>query len=173
MLDTLRRRFRDAETLQTLLVSAERSANEEGNTEPGAEHLVMAALEMPDGTAGRAFKRVGANPAKFREAIAQQYLEALRTVGLAPSPVASLHSVPPVLSAKGAYKAQASAQVLMQKLTETKPFNTALPLLSADILIAATVGQQHTIAVRALRAMGVDPAALAAAARAEITVYAG
>lgn len=171
MFDTFKKRFRDAGTLQTLFASAERHANEEGQTEPGGEHLVMAALEMPDGTAGRAFERVGANPARFRDAVAQQYVEALRAVGIEPPAVAPLSDGPPVASAKGAYKAQASAHDLIHKLTETKPFNSALPLLGADILIAATAGQ-HTIAVRALRAMGVYPAALAAAARAEIAAYA-
>ena len=171
MFDTLKRRFRDAGTLQTLFASAECHANEEGQAEPGAEHLVMAALEMPDGTAGRAFERVGANPAKFREAVSQQYLEALRTVGMEPSAIASPNDTAPVPRAKGVYKAQASAQALVQKLTETKPFNTVLPLFSAEILLAATEGQ-HTIAMRALRVMGVDRAALAAAARSEIAAYA-
>lgn len=168
MFDTFKRRFRDAGTLQTLFASAERHANEEGEA---AEHLVMAALEMPDGTAGRTFERVGAKPARFHDAVARQYVEALRAIGMEPSAVAPLNDGPPVSSAEGVYKAQASAQALVQKLTETKPFNAALPLLGADILIAAAAGQ-HTIAVRALRAMGVDPAALAAAARAEIAAYA-
>ena len=51
MFDTFRKRFQDAGTLHALFVSAERCANADGLTAPGAEHLVMAALEMPDGTA--------------------------------------------------------------------------------------------------------------------------
>ena len=148
MFDTFKRRWRDTGTLQTLFVSAERHANQDGQTEPGAEHLVMAALEMQDGTARKAFQRVGANLTMFSEAIAQQHVEALRAIGIEPSTVAPLIDGPPVSSTKGLYKAQASAQALVQKLTETKPFNVALPLLSADILIAAATGQ-HTIAVRA------------------------
>lgn len=171
MFGSFKTRFRDAGTLQTLLASAERHANEEGQTEPGAEHLVMAALEMPDGTAGKTFERVGARPAGFRDAVAQQYVEALRAVGIEPSSVTPPNDGPSVSSVKGVYKAQASVHDLMFKLTEAKPFNSALPLLGADILIAAAAGQ-YTIAVRALRAMGVDPAALAAAARAEVACYA-
>ena len=171
MFDNFKKRFRDAGTLKTLFESADRHANHEGQTEPGAEHLVMAALELPDGTAGKTFERVGARPDGFRDAVAQQYVEALRAVGIEPSAAAPLNGDPPVSSVKGAYRAQASAHDLVHKLTETKPFASALPLLGADILIAATAGQ-HTIAARALRAMGVDPAALAAAARAEIAAYA-
>lgn len=171
MFDSLKKRLRDAGTLKALFESAEHHAHDEGQTEPGAEHLVMAALETPDGTARRAFERVGAKPARFRDAVAQQYVEALRAVGIEPSAAAPLSGGSPVSSAKGAYKAQASAHDLMHELTKTKPFNSALPLLGADVLIAATAGQ-HTIAMRALRTMGVDPAALAAAARAEIVSYA-
>ena len=172
MFDTFKKRFRDAGTLQTLFASAERHANEEGQTEPGAEHLVMAALEMPDGTASKAFERVGAKPARFRDAVAQQYVEALRSVGIETSSAAPIRDAQPVPATKGAvYTAHPSVQALMQTLTSDRPFTASPPLLGADILIAATAGQ-HTIAVRALRAMGVDPAALAAAARAEIAAYA-
>lgn len=170
MFDTLKKRFRDARTLKTLLEAAERHANLEGQKEPGAEHLVMAALEMPDGTARKAFERIGASTTKFHKAVAQQYLEALRNTGMEFSAVPSFSDAQPVTPEKGTYKAQASAQALMQKLTETKPFANALPLLSADILLAATDGE-HTITMRALRVMGVDRTALIEALRAEIAGY--
>ena len=170
MFDTIKKRFRDAGTLRTLFEAAERLANEEGHKEPGAEHLVMAALEMPDGTAGRAFERIGARHAAFREAVSQQYLEALRNMGVESSAVDSLNDPEVITPRKGVFKAQASAQALMQKLTETKPFANALPLLSADILLAATDGE-HTITMRALRVMGVDRTALIEALRAEIAGY--
>jgi ATP-dependent Clp protease ATP-binding subunit ClpA len=170
MFDTFKKRLRDAGTLQKLLEAAERHANENGQTEPGAEHLLLAALEMPDGTARRSFERLGASPAGFREAIARQYAEALRTVGMGFSGAELSTADVPVQPTKGIYKAKASAQTLMRELTEMKPFNTALPLLGADILVAATASE-HTIALRALRAMGVDPAALAASAKAEIASY--
>lgn len=170
MFETLRQRVRDIGTLETLFKSAERHANAEGQTEPGAEHLVMAALEMHDGTARRALERFRLGPVEFRDAVARQYAEALRSVGIETSPVAPIYGSSPVPTAKGVYKAQPSAQDLVYNLTSVKPFSSSAPLLGADVLVAATAGR-HTVAVRALRALGLDPEALAEAARAEVAAY--
>jgi ClpA/ClpB-like protein len=53
---------------------------------PGAEHLLLAALELPDGTARRAFERVGADPNALRQAIEEQHAEALCAVGIDAGP---------------------------------------------------------------------------------------
>lgn len=169
MFDKIQQRLRDAKALMHLCVESERIANAEGQPEPGAEHFVLAALEMGDGSARRAFERLGADPDAFRAAIDRQYVEALEAVGLAPSPAfdSDLPALP-VPPGKGFYKAKPSVAALIKRLTDEQALQVpANPLLGAHVVLAATHAE-HSTAVRALRAMGVDPQALAAAAQAEI-----
>ena len=173
MFNTIKQRFRDMRTIKTLCIGAEKLANANGQNEPGAEHFVLAALELPDGTARKAFERIHADPNSFRTAIAQQYEDALQYVGI-PQPYDAViaDEATPVSAGTGVYKTQPSAQALMQTLTreimvkEQKADSTA-PLLGAHVILAATTAQ-YGVAVRAFRAMGADPTKLAEAARAEI-----
>ena len=173
MFNTIKQRFRDMSTIKTLCLGAEKQANAEGQKEPGAEHFVLAALELPDGTARRAFEKIHIDPNNFRVAIAQQYEDALRNVGVElPEYKAHFGSTVPMPVGKGLYKAQPSAQTLMQTLAreimvkERKADSTA-PLLSAHVILAATTAQ-YGVATRAFRAMDVDATRLADAATAEI-----
>jgi ATP-dependent Clp protease ATP-binding subunit ClpA len=172
MFETIKQRFRDMSTIKALCLAAEQHANADGQKEPGAEHFVLAALESPDGTARRAFEHLQANPDGFRAAIAQQHADALKAVGIdvAPGVGETAVAVPP---GTGVYQSQASAQTMMQQLAGQQKANAGAPLLSAHVLVAVAAAQ-YGVAVRALRAMGVDPQALADAAAVEIsaaTVY--
>ncbi len=73
-------------------------------------------------------------------------------------------TIPP---GKGAYRAKASATTLMRELAGFPKTRPAEPLLGAHVIVAGAA-TRHGVAARALRAMGVDPQALAGAARAEI-----
>ena len=166
MFETIKQRFRDMSTIKTLCLAAEKHANADGQKEPGAEHFVLAALESPDGSARKAFEQLQVDPGGFRAAIAQQHADALKAVGIDAPPGAggAPVAVPP---GKGAYQAQASAQTMMQQLASQQKANAGAPLLSAHVLVAVTAAQ-HGVAIRALKAMGVDPKALARAAEVEI-----
>lgn len=169
MFKALQQRLRDSKTLTQMCVEAERIANAEGQAEAGAEHFVLAALEMDDGTARRAFERVGADPDGFRPAIDRQYADALAAVGLQRTAAfdAGLAQVP-VPPGQGLYKAKPSVSVLIRLLTDAEALQVpANPLLGAHVVLAAARAEQST-AVRALRAMGIDPGDLASAAGAEI-----
>ena len=173
MFNAIRQRFRDVSTIKTLCFGAEKLANADGQKEPGAEHFILAALELPDGTARRAFERIHIDPSNFRVAIAQQYEDALRNVGVElPENKAYFESTVPMPTSKGPYKTQPSAQALMQILTreimvkEQKADSTA-PLLGAHVILAATTAQ-YGVATRAFRAMGVNTTRLAEAATAVI-----
>ncbi|MBJ7457247.1 MAG: peptidase, partial [Thermoleophilia bacterium] len=72
------------QTLSALLRSAEADALATGEELPGAEHLLLAALDLEDGTARRAFTAVGADAAGLRDAIAGQHADALRAIGIDP-----------------------------------------------------------------------------------------
>lgn len=173
MLNTIKQRFRDIGTIKALCFGAEKMANADGQKEPGAEHFVMAALELPDGTARKAFERVHADPDSFRAAIARQYEDALQNIGIALSHDSAIsEDTTPTAAGTGAYRTQPSAQALMQTLTreimvKEQKADSAAPLLSAHVILAATTAQYGVVA-RAFRAMGVDPAKLAEAAKAEI-----
>jgi len=176
MFKTIRQRFRDMGTIKALCFEAEKLGNADGQKEPGAEHFVLSALALPDGTARKAFLRVHADPDSFRAAIAKQYEDALQNVGIAlPRGAEISGEATPIPTSKGPYKTQPSAQALMQTLTreimkkEQKADSTA-PLLSAHVLLAAT-SAQYSVAARAFRAMGIDPEKLAKAANAEIVAY--
>jgi ATP-dependent Clp protease ATP-binding subunit ClpA len=167
VLNRLRQKFRDVKTIKSLFKKAEQHANASGQREPGSEHFVMAALELPDGTAQNAFRRLNADPNQFRAAVAQQYNNALHDVGIefsqGDSPVNETVSV---LACNGVYKAKSSVKTLIETLWELKKADSA-PLLGAHVVLAA-ISAQFGVTPRTLQAMGVDPASLAAAAKAEI-----
>jgi ATP-dependent Clp protease ATP-binding subunit ClpA len=167
MFDRLRHRLRDAGTLKTLCEAAEQHARRAGQDQPGAEHFVLAALDLPDGSARRAFGRLHADAGAFAAAIEAQHREALAAVGLAPhawpEPPAAASGAP----AAGLYRAQPSGQALMQALATHRERAGDIPLIGAHVLAAAAEPAQG-ITARTLRAMGVDAAALRAAAAREI-----
>lgn len=171
MLSRLKQRFRDMRTIKALCQGAERHANADGQAEAGLEHFILAALELPDGTARLAFARVGADPERFRDAIAQQYRDALRGIGLASPQLDALYQADAQADAaiapkQGPYQAKPSARKLMRQLADWPRACATEPLLGAHVL--AVGAAQQGVAPRALRAMGVDLTALASAARAEI-----
>lgn len=175
MFNTIRQRFRDMGTIKILCLDAEKLAKMEGQKEPGAEHFVLSALSLPDGTARKAFLRANADPDDFRAAIARQYEEALESIGITTPPDATTTSESAPSPAGTIYNAQPSAQALMKTIiyeikTKEQKDNPAAPLLGAHVLLAATTAQ-YGVAARAFRAMGIDSASLADAAKAEIAAY--
>jgi len=168
MFSKIKQRFHDMGTIKSLCLGAEKHANANGQKEPGAEHFVLAALELPDGTARKAFERIHVDPDGFRTAITQQYQDALRHVGIeSPQYYASSNDTVPMPPLTGVYDAQPSGQALMQQLVAQRKVDSNVPLLGAHIVMAVT-SAQYGVAVRALRAMGVDLTRLAEAATTEI-----
>jgi hypothetical protein len=80
MFERLKQRFRDMGTIKALCLGAGKFAKADGQKEPGAEHFVLMALELPDGTARNASKRISADPGSFHAAIDRQYVEALQHI---------------------------------------------------------------------------------------------
>lgn len=83
MFAKLRQRWKDVRTIMVLSLDAERRALAEGQRHPGAEHYMLAALDLPDGSARRAFARVGADPEAYRAALANRHTVALNAMGIA------------------------------------------------------------------------------------------
>lgn len=161
MLQHIRQRLNDMRTLHRLCTRAEHHARARGQPQPGAEHFLLAAIELPDGSARRAFARVGANPDVLPAAIEQQYRDALAQIGID----AEMPPAAPCAPQAGIYRAQPSGEGLIQALAEARKGQPG-PLLGAHVvaLIAAT---PQGVAARALRALRLDPHALSHAARQE------
>lgn len=161
----LRTKLQDVKTIKLLLSDAESIASRTGETEPGAEHLLAAAFDLPDGTARRAFERVGADPDAFLEAVESQHDEALRGIGI-DTPGTEQHVDEPPIG-KGIYRSTASAQAVFKRAGELARADKRNGLLGAHVVLAALELTQGTVP-RALEHMEVDRGALEAAARNEI-----
>jgi ATP-dependent Clp protease ATP-binding subunit ClpA len=170
MFDRLRHRLRDVGTIKRLCEGAEAHARRAGQEQPGAEHFVLAAIDLPDGTARATFARLGADAKDFGPAIERQHQEAVAALGLEPeawpAPPAEAPGVPMV----GLYRAQPSGQALLQALARERERAGETPLIGAHVL-AAAVSAERGITARALQAMGVDRPALRAAAAGEIAAH--
>ena len=162
MFNGFKARLNDMATLRTLCEEAERQALLDQQTKPGAEHFLLAALDLKDGTARLAFEKAGADPAALRPAIARQYEDALHSIGIrrtgATGPGTERR---PLLANAGLYDAAPAGQALMQDLAASRKDHR--PLLGAHV-VAITASMEHGVLARALRLMGVDPGILKSAA---------
>ena len=152
-------------TIKQLLEGAERLAQQSGESLPGAEHLLLSALALPDGTARRAFERLGVDPDGLPSAIASQHDEALRAVGIKVD--AELHA--PAPERRGVYLSSASAQTTFKRAVELSGKPKPRRLRGAHVVLAVTEMEHGTVA-RALDRLGVAREELAAAARQELAV---
>lgn len=169
----LTKRVRDVRTIDKLLTGAEAEARRAGESLPGAEHLLLSAIALPDGSARRAFERVGADPDRLHAAIAAQHADALRGIGIEP-PDAALDAASgsDLPAAAGAFRSNASARSAFQEASKMARSGGSSGLLGAHV-VAAVAQMEHGTPSRALTEMGIDRAALAAAAREEISAHRG
>lgn len=149
----------DITTVNALLTGAENEARQCGQDIPGAEHLLISALALPDGTAIRTFERVGADPDQFHKAVSSLRVAALCSLGhgTADTTVPATRLPPANTSAQHAF------QVAVRLSKTTKPCQ----LLGAHVILAICQMEQGTSA-QALRTMGIDRAVLRAAADEEL-----
>jgi len=152
-------------TIKQLLEGAERLAQQSGESLPGAEHLLLSALALPDGTARRAFERLGVDPDGLPSAIASQHEQALRAVGIEVK--SELHA--PAPERRGVYLSSPSAQTTFKRAVELSGKPKPRRLRGAHVVLAVTEMEHGTVA-RALDRLGVAREDLAAAARQELAV---
>lgn len=155
--------------MNSLFLAAEEEAHRVGEPRPGAEHLVLAAMDMPDGSALRALARVGADPDAFRTALESLYDADLRAAGITVADsLAGVGTDEP--SGNRRPFTTAPPTPAAQKL-----FKTAAKLARKDktdlygayiLLVAARTGNGTT--ARTFRSMGLDLRLVESAARAEI-----
>lgn len=157
----------DLRIMKTVFPEAERLALEEGLPEPGAEHLLLAAVGLEDGSALRALARVGVEPATLRQAIASQQRAALESVGVHADDDAIGAALPqPPERPGGVYRSAASAQALFQRVKALAVADRQ-PMLSAYFVLAAMEIEHGTIP-RAFAELGVTRPKLYEAAKREL-----
>jgi ATP-dependent Clp protease ATP-binding subunit ClpA len=161
---SLKSKLHDARTLKELMTRAEDEARGMGDEQPAAEHLLLAALALPDGTARRAFERVGADPDGLRDAIEAQYAGALLSVGVAAPAGLDAEPLP---APGGVYRSSASARSAFTAASELARAKGSPGLRGAHV-VAAVAELEHGTAARALTALGVGRAELRAAALASV-----
>lgn len=153
-------------TIAALLIQAEEIARSGGAERPAAEHLVIAALQLPDGTAARTLERLGSSAAAFSAALAEQEADDLERIGVHADSDRIDSELPQPREPGGVYRTEPSAQQLFQAAGHDARRGGGA-LIGAHVLHAAAA-LEHGPTARALRRMGIDRSELQAAASAEI-----
>jgi ATP-dependent Clp protease ATP-binding subunit ClpA len=158
----------DMRTIKQLLTDAERIAREMGEEEPGAEHLLLSAIGLPDGSAGRTLGRLGVDAEGIRTALRGEQADALVTAGV-PRATAEAMADPTPLGPGAApilYGAGPSAREVFQEAG--KLARSSKQRLAGAHVVAAIAGLERGTMPRVLDRLGVDRGRLADAARAEL-----
>jgi len=170
MFRRIKLRLHDMKTISQLISGADEQANLLGEQEPGAEHFVLSALQLPDGTAKQVFKRLNTNPDDFLVAIKRQYTDALSSVGVDPAAIAE--DPEPIESNNLFHNSQPSGQAVMKLLYQLKKDDKHRPILGAHV-IAVVAEMEFGVVPRALKAMGVERDQLSRASLEELNVFSG
>jgi ATP-dependent Clp protease ATP-binding subunit ClpA len=154
MFDTMRRARADLATMNAVLPAAERMARNEGVDEPGAEHLLLAALDLDDGIARRALGDFGVDAAGLRGAVAAQHEDALRSIGVIADEQVLAAALPDAGQPQGVYRSQGSLQDAFQEAVAMAK-RDGTRLTSGHLLLAATAPDHGTV-LRAVARLGLD-----------------
>ena len=160
----------DMRTIKQLLTDAERIAREMGEEEPGAEHLLLSAIGLPDGSAARALSSLGIDADRIRTAMREEQADALISAGV-PRETAEAMADPTPLGPAGApllYGAGPSAREVFQEAG--KLARSAKQRLAGAHVVIAVAGLERGTMPRVLDRLGVDRQQLTAAAQAELAV---
>ncbi|MEH3053542.1 MAG: Clp protease N-terminal domain-containing protein [Patulibacter minatonensis] len=148
--------------IREIVERAEAYSHQLGDDKIHAEHLLLAALDLPGGAARRAFERAGADPAAAADAVRWTHATALRKVGVEPVPEAALTD-PLDISSTRTLRGQfgeSGKQVFTLAAAKAKLTRTR----AVDLHILDAVGDlREGTAARALRELGVAPGAIHAA----------
>jgi ATP-dependent Clp protease ATP-binding subunit ClpA len=147
--------------VKAVVHGAELHAEQMGDNAAGPEHLLLAALDLPDAAARRAFERISADPDAVREAIVRTHEDALRGVGIEPVPEEALGRS---AGRRRDRLTSPAAHTIRLAASESKRDRTGA--FGAHI-VAGVAQLERGTAIRALEAMGIDRDELLVAARVE------
>jgi ATP-dependent Clp protease ATP-binding subunit ClpA len=168
MFKRIKLRLQDIRTISKLIPGADEEAHLMGEDEPGAEHFLLSALKLPDGTAQRVFERVGADSKQFQAAIQKQYRDALKTIGIDATIIEDAPE--PVTSNRVLHNSKPSGQAVMKALYTLKSHDNKMPLLGAHV-VKVVAQMEHGVAARALKAMGIDQHLILSAVKEELNSF--
>ena len=160
--------LKDMRTIKQLLTDAERISREMGEEEPGAEHLLLAAIRLPDGSAARALGSMGIDADRIRAALLEEQADALVAVGV-PRETADRLAAPEPLGPGGAprlYGAGPTAREAFRTAGDLAR-STKQRLAGAHVVAAVATMERGTVA-RVLERLGADRTRLADAAAREL-----
>ncbi len=167
MLKAMRRRFKDMRTISQLSVGAEKIAHESGDDKPGAEHFMLAAFDLSDGSAKRVFEHFDVDRDTLVSAIDTQYEQGLRHIGIEPDQLSTdATAVEPVRHRRLSYQAQPSVTTLFKQLYAEHQTLRSAPL-SGALVVAAVAKLEHGVTSRMFRDMGICREQLGVLAEAE------
>lgn len=144
--------IRDIRTINALLTEAERQAHSLGDAAPGAEHLVLAALMLDEGSAR---ELLGVDATRFREALVSMHAAALGAVGVS----ASEEGPSPAPARPGVYRSEVSAQEVFQRARVLAKQDRRSGLTGAHVVRAAAEREYGTVP-RVLAVLGIDRGSL-------------
>ncbi len=159
------RRLREMRTMKRLFEAAEREAQRDGAAEPGAEHLLVAACELDEGSGRRALAAVGCTVDDLRTAITAQRTAALAGVGVVADADRLRAEQPAPSPGRGPFRSSPSLQAAFQRVSAQVRAERA-ELGGARFLLDA-LDLEHGTLARTIDHLGVDRADLHAAAVAE------
>ena len=165
MFKRIKLRLRDIRTISKLIPGADEEAHLMGEDEPGAEHFLLSALKLPDGTARRVFERVGVDPKQFQAAIKKQYSDALKAIGIDAKIIED--AAEPVTSNRVLHNSKPSGQAVMKALYALKSHDKDRPLLGAHV-VEVIARMEYGVAARALKAMGIEQHLILSAVKEEL-----
>ncbi|MFF7244865.1 Clp protease N-terminal domain-containing protein [Embleya sp. NPDC008237] len=162
----IRSAIHDMGAMKRLFTAAEEEARALGEESPGPEHLLLAALTLPDDSARTALAGSGAGAGieDVRRALAETHAAALRSVGIDAD---ALPAAPPAPAPRGPYRATGSANEVFQRAVAIAKAERPGKLRTAHVLIAVAE-LEHGTAARVLRNLEIDRPTLIAAARASV-----
>jgi ATP-dependent Clp protease ATP-binding subunit ClpA len=162
----IKSKIQDMKTISKLCLGAEKYANEYGEEKPGAEHFMLASLDLQDGSARRVFERLEINPDAINQAIKDQHSNALASIGIVDETIKlDVKSAVTLKPNMKLYDTKPSGKTVMQKIYQNnKARNTRL--IGAHV-IEVILSMEYGIAVRALQTMGIDLVALKKTVKAE------
>jgi ATP-dependent Clp protease ATP-binding subunit ClpA len=158
MFNKLRRARADVTTMNALFSAAERIAHDDGIEQPGAEHLLLAALDLDDDIANDALSAFDVDSAEIRAAIIVQHDEALRAISVIADDNAITAALPASGQPSGPYRSQGSLQTAFQLAVELAKRDKAA--LNSGYILLAVIDAEHGTIMRAFQHLGIDPTPL-------------
>ncbi|MFK3865719.1 Clp protease N-terminal domain-containing protein [Pseudoalteromonas rhizosphaerae] len=155
----IKTKIQDMKTISNLCLGAEKYANQYNEEKPGAEHFMLASLDLKDESVRNVFARLGVNPDEINQAIIKQHTEALAGIGIEQEAIIAQT----ILSEKikpsvKLYDTKPSGQFVMQKIYQNNK-SRGTRLMGVHV-IEAILSMEYGIAIRALQAMNIDLIAL-------------